>query len=91
MAFTPPRRLEDPAEVVPRTSAQQQTLDGSQKPLLVCACNERGVISVYVYQAIFVVRYFIAPDGTVLSSEQFHASDQDREVRRSLLAERASA
>jgi hypothetical protein len=87
-ASTP--RLGTRAEAEPRTRAQQETLNGFQQPWVVGSWTDDGVICVYVYQAIFVVRHFIAVDGTVLSSERFHAGDHDREARRFLLAGRVS-
>lgn len=78
-------------DAVVLTTGQQETVNRFEQPYVVRAWADSGTINAYVYQVIFVVRYFIAVDGSIISSDQFHASAEDRRVRAGLLAVRYGA
>jgi hypothetical protein len=70
------------------TPAQQAVVDRFDQPYTARSCGEHAEAVVYVYQALSVIRYILAADGSEISSDRFRAAPHDFEIRRDLLAER---
>lgn len=70
------------------TGAQKAVVDRFDQPYTARSLGDEFDVVVYVYQALSVIRYILAANGTELSSERFRSTPHDFEVRRALLAER---
>ncbi len=68
------------------TGAQRRRIALLDQPRVVRRSHRTGDATVYVYHQTAVFRYLVAPNGTVIDTNHFHAGSQDRAVRQQLLA-----